>query len=211
MAIYSIWGMKGVGKTTLSLNLGEKLSESKSVLLISPQPYSELSAKLGKKIPTEQSLQTAIRSGNLKQSVYKKDELFYILSAPSDHDSFDDGYSSDQVKSMLALAQNTFDVVLIDCPTEMDNLVSAWGMAMSCKVLFCMGGKYEGTLWQQSVKKVVKALHRKTIYLGMEQDAPFDFDFMYNYLEQKPHYRIPHNKQKSYDGMLEKLRTEVIQ
>ncbi len=211
MAIYSIWGMKGVGKTTLALDLAEQLSETKSVLLISPQPYSEISAKLGKKIPVEQSLQTAIRSGNLKQSVYKKDELFFVLSAPSDYDGFDDGYSSDQVKSMLALAQNTFDVVLIDCPTEMDNMVAAWGMAMSSKVLFCMGGKFEGTLWQRSIKKAIKALHRKTIYIGMEQDGPFDFDYMYEHLEQKPHYRIPHNKQKQYDEVLEKLRIEVIQ
>lgn len=61
-----IWGASGVGKTTLALALSKALiAEGKTVLLISPEPYSELSAIGGVEIPTEQSLQTAIRTGNL--------------------------------------------------------------------------------------------------------------------------------------------------
>ena len=111
-----IWGASSAGKTTLALALSKALiAEGKTVLLISPEPYSELSAIWGVKVPIEQSLQTAIRTGNLKQSVVQKDDCFYFLAAPSCHDCFDDNYSAEQVKALLTLAKTTFDTVLVDC------------------------------------------------------------------------------------------------
>ena len=201
-----IWGASGVGKTTLALALSKALiAEGKTVLLISPEPYSELSAIGGVKIPTEQSLQTAIRTGNLKQSVFQKDDCFYILAAPSCHDCFDDNYSAEQVKALLALAQTTFDTVIVDCPTEMNNLVSAWALTLADKVLLCIGGEYQGAMWYKSAERAIDAIKHKTIFVGMETSDAFDYEALYDFLEQKPHCRIPHKRQKAYDKAILKL------
>ena len=195
-----IWGASGVGKTTLALALSKALiAEGKTVLLISPEPYSELSAIVGVKIPTEQSLQTAIRTGNLKQSVFQKDDCFYILAAPSCHDCFDDNYSAEQVKALLTLAQTTFDTVIVDCPTEMDNLVSAWALSLADKVLLCIGGEFRGAMWYKSAERAIAAIKHKTLFVGMEISDAFDYEALYNFLEQKPNYHIPHKQKKNYD------------
>jgi hypothetical protein len=47
---------------------------------ISPVAYSELSAFLGVKIPEENSLSAALRGAPLRQTVFKADELFYVLA-----------------------------------------------------------------------------------------------------------------------------------
>ena len=201
-----IWGASGVGKTTLALALSKALiGEGKTVLLISPEPYSELSAIGGVKIPTEQCLQTAIRTGNLKQSVFQKDDCFYILAAPSCHDCFDDNYSAEQVKALLTLAKTTFDTVLVDCPTEMNNLVSAWALSLADKVLLCIGGEYQGAMWYKSAERAIAAIKHKTISVGMEISDAFDYEALYDFLEQKPHYRIPHKRQRTYDKSILKL------
>ena len=201
-----IWGASGVGKTTLALALSKALiAEGKTVLLISPEPYSELSAIGGVKIPTEQSLQTAIRTGNLKQSVFQKDDCFYILAAPSCHDCFDDNYSGEQVKALLALALTTFDTVIVDCPTEMDNLVSAWALSLADKVLLCIGGEFQGAMWYKSAERAIAAIKHKTLFVGMEISDAFDYEALYDFMAQKPHYRIPHKRQKIYDKSILKL------
>ena len=201
-----IWGARGVGKTTLALALSKAIiAEGKTVLLISPEPYSELSAIGGVKIPTEQSLQTAIRTGNLKQSVFQKDDCFYILAAPSCHDCFDDNYSAEQVKALLTLAKTTFDTVIVDCPTEMNNLVSAWAMSLADKVLLCIGGEFQGAMWHKSAERAIAAIKHKTLSVGMEISDAFDYEALYHFLEQKPHYRIPHKQKKYYDKAILKL------
>jgi CO dehydrogenase nickel-insertion accessory protein CooC1 len=49
-----IWGAGSTGKTTLALALSKTLiADGKTVLLISPEPYSELSAIWGVKIPMQ--------------------------------------------------------------------------------------------------------------------------------------------------------------
>ena len=204
--LLSIWGAKGTGKTSLALELAKRLSdEGNNTLLISPLPYSELSVLLNVKIPKEQSLQAAIRTGNLKQSVFKKDDLFYLLSAPSQHDAFDDNYSAEKVKAMLTLASSTFDYVLCDCPSEMDNLVAAWSMSLADKVLLCMGGDLEGAMWHKASNRALDAIKQKTVFVGMEQTTDFDYESLYDFLEQKPHYRLPNRKAKTYEKSMMKL------
>ena len=201
-----IWGASSTGKTTLALALSKALiAEGKTVLLISPEPYSELSAFFGVKVPTEQSLQTAIRTGNLKQSVFQKDECFYFLAAPSCHDCFDDNYSAEQVKALLTLAKTTFDTVIVDCPTEMNNLVSAWSMSLADKILLCIGGEFQGAMWYKSAERAIAAIKHKSLFVGMETSDAFDYEALYDFLEQKPHYRIPNKRQKIYDKAISKL------
>ncbi len=205
-----IWGAKSTGKTSLAIELCKRLSDNgKTTLLISPEPYSELSSVFGVKIPQEQSLHSAIKSENLRQSVFKKDELLYILAAPSHHDLFDDNYSAAQVKALLELSKSAFDTVIVDCPTQMNNLLSAWAMNLADKILLCVGGGFEGALWQKSSARAINAICRKTLFVGMET-AAFDYEAMYDFLEQKPHYRLPSMKSKNYDKAISRLLEVMV-
>lgn len=194
MSIYAIWGAPQVGKTTLAVNLAYAVSRGdQSVCLISPVVYSELSAILGIKIPEENSLNAALRGGaSLRQAVFKADELFYVLAVPSAASALDCDYSGEQVKTLLELARLTFDVVLVDCLSEPNDLFSAWALNRADKVLLCAGGHVSGVLWHRANKKALQAARDKTLYVGSEVIPGIDYAAMYKLLECTPVIRIPY-------------------
>lgn len=193
MGIYAIWGPPQSGKTTLAVNLAYAVSRGdKSVCLISPVSYSELSAFLGVKIPKEQSLYAALRgSAGIRQTVFKADELLFLLAAPITADAFDDDYSDQQVKSLLELAQITFDTVIVDCPSEPNNLFAAWSLNRSEKVFLTLGGHTSCVLWHGANQKALQAISEKNVYVGSEAVPDFDYGAMYELLNCTPSVRIP--------------------
>lgn len=194
MSICAIWGAPQTGKTTLSVNFAHAVSRGdKSVCLISPVAYSELSAFLGVKIPEEQSLNAALRGGvTLRQTVFKADELLYVLAAPSTANAFDGDYSGEQVKTLLELARLTFDMVLVDCMSETNDLISAWTLNRADKILLCAGGHASGVLWHRANKKALQAVQDKTVYVGSEIISDLDYAAMYKLLKCAPDIKIPY-------------------
>ena len=194
MSICAIWGAPQSGKTTLALNLAYAVSRGdQSVCLISPVAYSELSAILGVKIPEENSLCAAFRGGApLRQTVFKADELFYVLAAPSVASSIDSDYSGEQVKTLLELARLTFDLVLVDCLSETSDLFSAWALNRADKVFLCAGGHVSGVLWHRANKRALLAARSKTVYVGSEIIPGIDYAAMYKLLKCKPEIKIPY-------------------
>jgi len=194
MGIYAIWGPPQSGKTTLAVNLAYAASRGdKSVCLISPAPYSEFSAFLGVKIPKEKSLYAALRgNAGIRQTVYKADELLFLLATPINADAFDDDYSDDQVKSLLALAQLTFDIVIVDCPTEPNNLFAAWALNRADKILLTLGGHPSSLLWHGANQKALQAISGKTVYIGSAVVSDFDYSSMYELLKCTPKIDIPY-------------------
>lgn len=194
MSICAIWGAPQTGKTTIAVNLAYAISQGgKTVCLISPATYSELSAFLGVKISEEHSLNAALR-GNaaLQQTVFKADELLYVLAAPSTASVFDGDYSGEQVKSLLELARITFDVVLVDCLSETNDLISAWTLNRADKILLCVGGHVSGVLWHKANKKVLQAVWDKIVYVGSEIISDLDYAAMYKLLKCAPDIKIPY-------------------
>jgi nicotinamide riboside kinase len=194
MGIYVIWGPPQSGKTTLAVNLAYAISRGdKSVCLISPAAYSELSAFFGVKIPKEQSLTAALRGGTgIRQTVFKADELLFLLAAPVTADAFDDDYSGEQVKSLLELARITFDLVLVDCPTEPNNLFAAWSLNRADKVFLTLGGHPSCVFWHRAYRKALQAIAGKSVYVGSEMVSDFDYSAMYGLLNCTPKVRIPY-------------------
>ncbi|MFB0920052.1 MAG: hypothetical protein QMB62_04100 [Oscillospiraceae bacterium] len=226
MSICAIWGAPQTGKTTLAVNLAHAASQGdKSVCLISPVVYSELSAFLGVKITEEHSLNAALRGdAALRQTVFKADELLYLLAAPSTASAFDDDYSGEQVKTLLELARLTFDMVLVDCLSETNDLISAWTLNRADKILLCVGGHVSGVLWHRANKKVLQAVRDKTVYVGSETMSGLDYAAMYKLLKCAPDIKIPYiredplfqnerrflfglsgRKRRAYAGAIEKL------
>lgn len=194
MSICAIWGAPQTGKTTLAVNLAYAVSRGdQSVCLISPVAYSELSAFLGVKIPEENSLSAALRGGApLRQTVFKAEELFYVLAAPSAASALDGDYSGEQVKTLLELARLTFDVVLVDCLSETNDLFSAWALNRADKVFLCAGGHTSGVLWHRANKKALQAAQSKTLYVGSEVIPGLDYTAMYKLLKCTPEIKIPY-------------------
>lgn len=193
MSICAIWGAPQTGKTTLAVNLAYAVSRGdQSVCLISPVAYSELSAILGIKIPEENSLGAALRGASLRQTAFKADELFYVLAAPSAASALDCDYSGEQVKTLLELARLTFDLVLVDCLSETNDLFSAWALNRADKVLLCAGGHVSGVLWHSANKKALQAAQSKTVYIGSEIIPCLDYAAMYKLLKCTPEIIIPH-------------------
>lgn len=193
MNVCAIWGAPQAGKTTLAVNLAYAVSRGdQSVCLISPVAYSELSAILGIKIPEENSLGAALRGVPLRQTAFKADELLYVLAAPSAASALDSDYSGEQVKTLLELARLTFDMVLVDCLSETNDLFSAWALNRADKVLLCAGGHVSGVLWHRANKKALQAAQRKTVYVGSEIIPGLDYAAMYKLLKCTPDIRIPY-------------------
>ena len=194
MSVCAIWGAPQTGKTTLAVNLAYAVSRGdQSVCLISPVAYSELSAFLGVKIPEENSLGATLRGGaSLRQTVFKVDELLYVLAAPSAASALDGDYSGEQVKTLLELARLTFDVVLVDCLSETNDLFSAWALNRADKVLLCVGGHISSVLWHRANKKALQAAQDKTLYVGSEIIQGLDYAAMYKLLKCTPEIKIPY-------------------
>lgn len=193
MSICAIWGAPQTGKTTLAVNLAYAVSRGdQSVCLISPVAYSELSAILGVKIPEGNSLGAALRGAPLRQTVFKADELFYVLAVPSAASALDSDYSGEQVKTLLELARLAFDLVLVDCLSETNDLFSAWALSRADKVLLCAGGHVSGVLWHRANKKALQAEQGKTVYVGSEIIPGLDYAAMYKLLKCTPEIKIPY-------------------
>lgn len=194
MSICAIWGAPQSGKTTLALNLAYGISRGdKTVCLISPTEYSELSALLSVKIPEEHSLRAALRgSAGIRQTVFKVDELLFVLAAPVTADAFDNDYSNEQAKSLLELARLTFDFVLVDCPSEPNNLFASWSLNKADKVLLCLGGSPSCIMWHKANNKALQAVRSKTVYISTEVTPDFDYSAMHKLLACKPDIKIPY-------------------
>lgn len=199
MSICAIWGTPQGGKTTLAINLAYAISrKGKSVCLISPQPYSELSAVLGVSIPESQSLQAALREVSvLQRRAHQVDELFYVLAAPIDTDFADNDCTDEQAKSLLEAAKASYDEVIVDCPSEPSSLLAAWALNKADTVLLCLGGCISGVLWYRAAKKALEALEKKTILVGSELVEDCNYIALYRSLGCLPKIRIPYIRESA--------------
>lgn len=82
MSITSVWGPPQSGKTTLAIDLSHTFSQhGKSICLISPEPYSELTTRMSIRIPRAKSLAQAYQAtGNLKQVVLEALDILKLVT-----------------------------------------------------------------------------------------------------------------------------------
>jgi len=210
MGICAIWGAPRSGKTSLALNLAYAASRrGKSVCLISPTEYSELSSLLNIKISKSHCLQSALSGKeNIRQSVFKADDLLYVLASPVSADAFDDNYSSEQVKSLLDAAKLTFDLVIVDCPSETNNLIAAWSLNMADIVLLCLGGHISCALWYETQKRALQAMQNKASFVCTQLTSDLDYEAMFTYMKCTPIVKIPYVSEAS---ILQNERTLLYQ
>ena len=188
MSLIAVWGPPQSGKTTLSIDLAFALSQQgKSVCLISPEPYSELTARMGIRILRNKSLDQAYNAiGNLQQTVMEVDDLLYVLAVPWDHDAYGEEPSADTGKELLRQAQSVFDYVLVDCPAKEGEMLAAWALSMANRVLLLSGSNEAATMWFTSFRKAVDAVSGRSIIVCVEISESYDYLSLCKLIQKNP-------------------------
>ena len=193
MAIYTVWGPPRSGKTTLAIDLAYALSlRGQSVCLISPERYSELSARMGLHIDAEKSL-AAVRTSkeSLKHIVLPADDLLYVLAAPLDSDAFGEELSGENAKEVLSQAETIFDAVIVDCPSHCGSSLAAWAMSMADTVLLLTGSALGAAPWFTAYRRAVEAVEKRLLPVSVEACVDFDYASLHQLIGQKPKLRVP--------------------
>ncbi len=180
MSMIAVWGAHQAGKTTLSINMAHALSRNDhNVLLISPLEYSEISVLMGINIPPENSLLAALSGAKrLRKVAIEAEKNLYILAAATRADAFEMIVSDEQAKELLNESLLAFDDIIIDCPSDKSNLLSAWSLNKADFVLLTFGGKASHTIWAESNYRALKPLWSRCITVINETVAGFDYDTM---------------------------------
>ncbi len=177
MPITAIWGPPNSGKTTLAIDLAYAISRrGKTVCLISPEPFSELSQIFSVKLIKPQGIEMAYHvPGSLKQAVFQIDSLLFILAAQYFTDAFGDSESLPEVKSLLSEASVTFEHVIVDCPSTANNTMAAWAINQATSVLLLTGFCSTAAAWYQAFNRAIGAFPMKAIPICVQGSDSFDY------------------------------------
>lgn len=194
MSITAIWGPPQSGKTTLAIDLAHAFSQQgKSVCLVSPEPYSELTARMNIRITRNKSLSAAYQAlGNLKQIVYEASDLLYVLAAPWDTDAFDEEPNSTSVKELFKQAEDVFDIVLVDCPSNGGNAVSARALNRASKVVLLSGGSGVSGMWYSAYRRSIEAIGERGVCVCNQIVGSYDYLGLCKLIQQNPEVFIPY-------------------
>ena len=196
MSINAVWGPPHSGKTTLAIDLAYALSQKgQSVCLISPELYSELSARMKINITKQKSLTMAYKTKeSLKQVVFRADELLYVLAVPCYNDAFGEDTGSDAAKTILDQANTLFDVVLVDCPSYAGSVLAAWALNRAEKVLLLTGGQASSGLWYNAYRRAVEIVTPRAVSVCIEINDSFDYPALHKLIGVSPGVWIPFYK-----------------
>jgi MinD-like ATPase involved in chromosome partitioning or flagellar assembly len=194
MSITAVWGPPQSGKTTLAIDLAHAFSQrGKSVCLISPEPYSELTARMSIRIPRAKSLAQAYGTpGNLKQVVFEASDLLYVLAASWDADAFDAEPSNAGVKELLRQAEETFDCVVVDCPSGNGSALAARALNMAAKAILLSGGSGVSAMWYGAYRRSIEALSDRTICVCNQVSGSYDYLGLCKLIHQNPEVFVPY-------------------
>ncbi|MBR2895343.1 MAG: AAA family ATPase [Oscillospiraceae bacterium] len=194
MGIYAVWGPPQSGKTTLAIDLAFALSaHNQSVLLISTEQYSELSARLNTQIQHENSLAAAYKAKDtLQQIVHKVDDLLFVLAQPAQADVFGEDLTEETAQWVIRQAEMLFDVVLIDCTSHTGSVLSAWGLSSAEKVFMMCGASSTALMWNTAYRRAVDVVEGKTVHIAAEVTESFDYRTLYTVQDIEPDYWLPY-------------------
>ncbi len=194
MSIYAVWGPPHSGKTTLAIDMAFSFSQrGQSVLLISTELHSELSANLNVQIRKEKSL-AAVTEGNVsvKQVVQQVDNLLFVLAVPYDNDVFDGDISSNTARELMEQAKSLFDVVIVDCQSGACSIIAAWALHQADRIVMLTGACSSAALWDLSYRRAIRTGSGKLLYVCDQVASDFDYRALCGCIHATPSVWLPY-------------------
>lgn len=193
MGITAVWGPPRSGKSTLAIDLAFALSRhGQSVCLISPELFSELSARLNINITKQKSLFAAYRSsGNPKQTVCPVDDLLFVLAAPTYTDAFSEDVTGPEAKALFAQTVPMFDFVLVDCPSHTGSAIAAWALNQADTVVLLTGFSSSAGLWHNAYRRATEAVAQRSLPVCVQGSDSFDYRSLHSLIHTDPAVWLP--------------------
>ena len=194
MSIHTIWGPPQSGKTTVAMNLAKAFaSQKKTVCLVSLAPYGEMAALLGKEIPVEKSLQTALKgTTRLLGTAMEVEKHLYVLAPHTQTNLFEELDWAEQSKALMSNMTETYDEIIVDCISYPYHRLMAWALNHADNVLIIMGGHITEPEWLHSCHMAMEAISDKVLFVTNRTGKNFDFDTLYRCIGKSPHGELPH-------------------
>ena len=194
MAITAIWGPPVSGKTTLAMDLSHAIAKSgKSVCLVSPEPYSEMSGLLNVMLMKPNSIEAAYHTGgSLWQTVYQLDGLLFLLAASYFSDAFEQEPFTGDVKNLLKELESTFEFVIVDCPSCSGNTMAAWAINMAKTVILLTGFRSASGMWNKSFQRAIQAVDHKMLPVCVQGSDNFDYRSLNRLIGITPRVLVPY-------------------
>ena len=212
MSMIAVWGPPQSGKTTVSIDLATALShKGQSVCLISPEPYSELAARLSIQILKEKSLIEAVKKKEaLKQVVHKVDDLFFVLAMPFDNDVFGEDIPQETAKFILEQAESIFDMVIVDCPSHTGSALAAWALNSAETVLMMSGAHSAAVMWNTAYHRAMEAVEGKILHICVEVNDSFDYRTLHTTLDIAPDIWLPYFRDAAMTQLMRRTLYQSI-
>lgn len=233
--IISIWGANGSGKTTTAVNLAFALAQRNFLVgvISSNMYYGEMQTVFGCNVDSDRGTYHSLMSGETKNMfVQAGKSAVFVLSAPDKFDAMQlTTVSADSAINLLDNAVDSFDFVIIDGNTELNNPISSIGMTKADKVLIVHKPSVKDCLWYRSMQNVIDLLnlsyksehilngHDKSCDLSAYKSSiGLDFSYELGYVENAKIYAntgqaiVFHDmkQEKAYTTGIQNLATSLI-
>lgn len=210
--IVAVCGGDGSGKSTVCANLASLLSEDNKIVFVfgTRTDYPSIQSYFNVCISEEHSLKKLYEDVSMNLSIdikeylvqYKNSNVF-LLSAPDNAKAltFADKNlmpTKQQCKNIIISLQQLCDYLIIDCDTDINNSMSAWGLNYADTVLHIIKPTQQGLRFVNAYKdyyneiwrgKVINIANANKNYIGLKEfekavDGGLKFDICLPYDEQ---------------------------
>ena len=195
--IISIWGANGSGKTSLTSLLGSEIAKSKFTLLIGGAlTHSSIQHFFGL-AESNKSLKHALtNSDTIRSNVtnHPKIKDLFILDLGAQENCLEQADTTDeQAESLLQVANNIFEVVIIDCSTNYNNPLTRAALINSNIIINLLQPTLEGVSFTVSHRVLLERLNllSKTIYIVNKDQKKIELNKIKKLIEAKIFIGLP--------------------
>ncbi len=171
----TIYGGKGVGKTTTAINLATELANKNNLvgIISSNIYYGELQTFLDCTVSENKGLGKALEEGEEINKLFVESSIknLFVLSMPNNADCMKNiDIDAKFISKIMQVSKSYFDYLIIDGDSYVENPITLIGMNESENVIVLFDGSINSLQWFKSIEDLKKQIHieNKFIYVANE-------------------------------------------